>query len=35
VIAGYLVKIPELITDSDFVFMMGEALKIVRTNIQL
>ncbi|KAJ6079892.1 hypothetical protein N7467_009645 [Penicillium canescens] len=28
VVAGYLVKTPELITDSDFVFMMGEALKI-------
>ncbi|KAJ6044610.1 hypothetical protein N7499_007112 [Penicillium canescens] len=28
VVAGYLVKNPELITDSDFVFMMGEALKI-------
>jgi hypothetical protein len=33
VVAGYLVKNPELITDSDFVFMMGEALKIVGTNI--
>jgi hypothetical protein len=32
VVAGYLVKNPELITDSDFVFMMGEALKIVCTN---
>jgi hypothetical protein len=29
VIAGYLVKNPEVITDSDLVFMMGEALKIV------
>lgn len=29
VIAGYLIKSPELITDSDMVFMMGEALKIV------
>lgn len=34
VIAGYLVKSPEVITDCDLVFMMGEALKIVRpTNI--
>lgn len=30
IIAGYLVKNPEYITDSDLVFMMGEALKIVR-----
>lgn len=30
VIAGYLVKSPEVITDCDLVFMMGEALKIVR-----
>ena len=30
VIAGYLIKSPELITDSDMVFMMGEALNIVR-----
>ncbi|KOS48145.1 hypothetical protein ACN38_g882 [Penicillium nordicum] len=28
VIAGYLVKSPEVITDCDLVFMMGEALKI-------
>ncbi|KAJ5157518.1 uncharacterized protein N7482_008618 [Penicillium canariense] len=28
VIAGYLIKNPEFITDSDLVFMMGEALKI-------
>ncbi|KAJ5774594.1 hypothetical protein N7457_009490 [Penicillium paradoxum] len=28
VVAGYLVKNPEMITDSDLVFMMGEALKI-------
>ena len=34
VIAGYLVKSPEVITDCDLVFMMGEALKIVRrTNV--
>lgn len=34
VIAGYLFKSPEVITDCDLVFMMGEALKIVRrTNI--
>ncbi len=30
IIAGYLVKNPAYITDSDLVFMMGEALKIVR-----
>ena len=30
VIAGYLIKNPEMIVDSDMVFMMGEALKIVR-----
>ena len=30
VIAGYLVKNPEMITDSDLVFMLGETLKIVR-----
>jgi hypothetical protein len=30
IIAGYLVKNPNYITDSDLVFMMGEALKIVR-----
>lgn len=30
VIAGYLIRSPELITDSDMVFMMGEALQIVR-----
>lgn len=30
VIAGYLIKSPELITDSDMVFMMGEALQIVQ-----
>ena len=29
VIAGYLIKSPEVITDSDLVFMMGEALRIV------
>ncbi|CAG8264834.1 unnamed protein product [Penicillium nalgiovense] len=29
VVAGYLVKNPAVITDSDLVFMMGEALKIV------
>jgi hypothetical protein len=29
VIAGYLIKNPEMIVDSDMVFMMGEALKIV------
>ena len=29
VIAGYLVKSPEVITDCDLVFMMGEALNIV------
>lgn len=29
VIAGYLIKNPELITDSDVVFMMGEALRVV------
>ncbi|KAJ5670273.1 uncharacterized protein N7477_005636 [Penicillium maclennaniae] len=28
VVAGYLIKSPELITDSDMVFMMGEALQI-------
>ncbi|KAJ5851977.1 uncharacterized protein N7529_011362 [Penicillium soppii] len=28
VIAGYLIKNPEMIVDSDMVFMMGEALKI-------
>ncbi|KAJ5385281.1 Increased loss of mitochondrial DNA protein 1 [Penicillium concentricum] len=28
VIAGYLIKSPEVITDCDLVFMMGEALKI-------
>ena len=31
VVAGYLVKNPEVITDSDLVFMMGEALRIVRS----
>lgn len=30
IIAGYLVKNPNYITDSDLVFMMGEALRIVR-----
>lgn len=30
VIAGYLIKNPEVILDSDMVFMMGEVLKIVR-----
>lgn len=30
VVAGYLIKSPELITDSDVVFMMGEALQIVQ-----
>jgi hypothetical protein len=29
VIAGYLIKNPAMIVDSDMVFMMGEALKIV------
>lgn len=29
VIAGYLIKNPEYITDSDLVFMMGETLRIV------
>lgn len=33
IIAGYLVKNPAYITDSDLVFMMGEALKIVRRPI--
>ncbi|CAG8342090.1 unnamed protein product [Penicillium salamii] len=28
VVAGYLIKNPEMIVDSDMVFMMGEALKI-------
>lgn len=32
VIAGYLIKSPEVITDSDLVFMMGEALRIVWTS---
>lgn len=31
VIAGYLVKNPETITDSDLVFMLGESLNIVTT----
>lgn len=31
VIAGYLVKNPEAITDSDLVFMLGESLNIVTT----
>lgn len=30
IIAGYLVKNPNYITDSDLIFMMGEALRIVR-----
>jgi len=30
IIAGYLVKNPNYITDSDLVFMMGEVLRIVR-----
>jgi len=29
VIAGYLIKSPEVITDSNLVFMMGETLRIV------
>lgn len=29
IVAGYLIKSPEFITDSDLVFMMGEALQIV------
>lgn len=29
VIAGYLIKNPEYITDSDLVFMMGETLRMV------
>jgi hypothetical protein len=29
VIAGYLIKNPEAITDSNIVFMMGETLKVV------
>lgn len=29
VIAGYLIKNPEVVTNSDLVFMMGEALGIV------
>jgi hypothetical protein len=33
VIAGYLIKNPALITNCDLVFMMGEALNIVRTPI--
>lgn len=33
VIAGYLLKNPAVITDSDIVFMMGEALQIVGTLI--
>lgn len=31
VIAGYLIKNPEVVTNSDLVFMMGEALGIVCT----
>lgn len=30
VIAGYLIKSPEMITDSSLVFMFGETLKVVR-----
>lgn len=29
IVAGYLIKNPEFITDSDLVFMMGEVLQIV------
>lgn len=29
-IAGYLIKNPEMITNSDIIFLMGEALRVVR-----
>lgn len=29
IIAGYLIRDPEMITNSDLVFMMGETLRIV------
>lgn len=32
VMAGYLIKNPEVITECDLVFVLGEALQIVRSS---
>lgn len=35
VLAVYLTKCPEVITDSDLVYMLGEAMRIVRLSLLL